>query len=173
MNKGMLSAGIIILALMSLLLVNVLSNYSTGSEVDFYLVKETTENALRDSLDDIFYSQHGVLRMDREKFVESFIRRFADNVDTTRNYTIGFYGLNEVPPKVSVRVDSLTVLSFDGDHGNISTTINQLVEMPITVDDYLANEIKDEDSPIGSPMITNSENSTATNIIELFPNGGN
>ena len=41
MNKVMLTVGIIVLALMGLLLINLISNYSTGSELDYYLVKET------------------------------------------------------------------------------------------------------------------------------------
>ena len=38
MNKGMLSVGIIMLSIIALLLLNVLSNYSTGGELDYYLV---------------------------------------------------------------------------------------------------------------------------------------
>ena len=38
MNKGMLSVGIILLSVVALLLLNVLSNYSTGGELDYYLV---------------------------------------------------------------------------------------------------------------------------------------
>ena len=45
MNKGMLSVGIILLSVIALLLLNVLSNYSTGGELDYYLVKETVDAA--------------------------------------------------------------------------------------------------------------------------------
>ena len=45
MNKGMLTAGIILLSVIALLLINVLTNYSSGSELDYYLVKETTNAA--------------------------------------------------------------------------------------------------------------------------------
>lgn len=51
MNKGMLTVGIIMLSLMALLLINVISNYSTGGELDYYLVKETTEAAMEDAID--------------------------------------------------------------------------------------------------------------------------
>ena len=111
MNKGMLTVGIILLSVIALLLINVLSNYSTGSELDYYLVKETTDAAMEDAIDLLFYRNCGIYRIDKEKFVESFLYRFADGVDTTRDYTVGFYDINEVPPKVSVKVDSLTVLS--------------------------------------------------------------
>ncbi len=112
MNKGMLTVGIILLSVIALLLINVLSNYSTGSELDYYLVKETTNAAMTDAQDYDYLRTCGVPRIDKEKFVESFILRLADNVDTTRGYTVSFYDINEVPPKVSVKVDSSTVLKF-------------------------------------------------------------
>lgn len=51
MNKGMLTVGIIMLALMGLLLINVISNYSTGNELDYYLVKETVVASIDDAID--------------------------------------------------------------------------------------------------------------------------
>ena len=51
MNKGMLTVGIILLSVIALLLINVLTNYSTGSELDYYLVKETTNAAMTDAQD--------------------------------------------------------------------------------------------------------------------------
>ena len=112
MNKGMLTVGIILLSVTALLLINVLTNYSTGSELDYYLVKETTNAAMTDAQDYDYLRTCGVPRIDKEKFVESFILRLADNVDTTRGYKVSFYDINEVPPKVSVKVDSSTVLKF-------------------------------------------------------------
>ena len=114
MNKGMLTVGIILLAIISLLLINVINNYETGGELDYYLVKETTEAAMEDSIDVEYYRLNSLIRIDKEKFVENFLRRFADSVDSTRSYRIKFYDINEVPPKVSVKVDSLTVLSVKG-----------------------------------------------------------
>lgn len=113
MNKSILSVGIIFLALIALLLLQVLTNFSTGSELDYYLVKETTDAAMKDAIDLSYYRNCGLYRIDKEKFVESFLYRFASNVDTTRGYKIGFYDINEVPPKVSVKVDSLTTLAFN------------------------------------------------------------
>ena len=130
MNKSMLTVGIILLSLISLLLINVISNYSTGGELDYYLVKETTEAAMEDAVDIEYYRLNSQLRIDKEKFVESFLRRFADSVDATRSYTLSFYDINEVPPKVSVKVDSNTVLSFSGQAANISTALDAILETP-------------------------------------------
>ncbi len=134
MNKGMLTIGIILLSLIALLLVNVLTNYSTGSELDYYLVKETTDAAMKDALDISFYRNCGVYRIDKEKFVESFLYRFADSVDNTRNYVVGFYDINEAPPKVSVKVDSKTVLGVkangkgDAEQQDITTSYDAVME---------------------------------------------
>jgi len=149
MNKGMLTVGVILLSLIALLLINVLSNYSTGSELDYYLVKETTDAAMVDAIDESYLRTCGLYRIDKEKFVESFLYRFADSVDVTRNYKIGFYDINEVPPKVSVKVDSATVLKFeakgadasgktkssgDGDDANISTNYDAILESKYVTD---------------------------------------
>ena len=113
MNKGMLTIGIILLSLITLLLINVLNDYMTGGELDYYLVKETADAAIEDAMDDSYLRTCGLPRMDKEKFVESFIVRFVESVDANREYDLKFYDLNEVPPKVSVQVDSLTALSFN------------------------------------------------------------
>ncbi len=153
MNKGFLTVGIILLAIIALLIINVLSNYSTGSEVDYYLVKETAEAAMEDSLDNAFYAEHGRYRMDKDYFVESFIRRFASNVNTTRDYKISFYSMNEVPPKVSIKVDSLTTLSVKDNNGNkeaanIQTTINELVVSDREMDNYIQYQINNPKSSL-------------------------
>ena len=152
MNKAMLTVGIIILSLATLLMINIISNYSSGSELDYYLVKETSEAAMIDAIDVKYYRENGLLRMDKEKFVESFIRRFADSVDTTRNYQLSFYDLNEVPPKVSVKVDSSTVLSFKGDNLNMTTQMDAILENTYDYDPLVTNELEDPDSDFGKSL---------------------
>ena len=149
MNKAMLTVGIIILSLATLLMINIISNYSSGSELDYYLVKETSEAAMVDAIDVKYYRENGLLRIDKEKFVESFVRRFADSVDTTRNYQLSFYDLNEVPPKVSVKVDSSTVLSFKGSNLEMSTQLDAILENTYKTDPLVNNELSDPNSDLG------------------------
>ena len=82
MNKSILAVGIIFLSLIALLLLQVLNNYSSGSELDYYLVKETADAAMIDSMDSDFESACGLYRIDKEKFIENFIYRFANSVDS-------------------------------------------------------------------------------------------
>ena len=129
MNKGMLTVGIILLSIIALLMINVLTNFSTGSELDYYLVKETTDAAIEDSIDLVYLRTCGLYRIDKEKFVENFLYRFANSVDSTRDYNIKFYDINEVPPKVSVKVDSLTVLSVkSGDNKQAAESYDAILE---------------------------------------------
>lgn len=152
MNKAMLTVGITILSLATLLMINIISNYSSGSELDYYLVKETSEAAMIDAIDVGYYRENGLLRIDKEKFVESFIRRFADSVDNTRNYQVSFYDLNEVPPKVSVKVDSSTVLSFKGSNLEMSTQLDGILENTYDQDPLVTNELKNPDSDLGKAI---------------------
>ena len=158
MNKSMLTVGIILLSLISLLLINVIRNYSTGGELDYYLVKETTEAAMEDAVDIEYYRLNSQLRIDKEKFVESFLRRFADSVDATRSYTISFYDINEVPPKVSVKVDSNTVLSFSGQAANISTALDAILETDYTEDPFTENALKDHTDSTGMSIEDREKN---------------
>lgn len=133
MNKGILAVGIILLALIALNLLNVLNNYSTGSELDYYLLKETTDASMVDALDKQYLKVCGLYRIDKEKFVESFLYRFANNIDASRGYDIGFYDINEVPPKVSIKIDSHTSLMFNTRNGDrvvpqISTSYDAVLE---------------------------------------------
>ena len=154
MNKSFLTIGIIFLALIALLLLQVLNNYSTGSELDYYLVKETTDAAIVDAMNDDFYHLCGVPRIDKEKFVESFLYRFAVSVDATRTYDIGFYDINECPPKVSIKVDSLTVLSFKDNGGNskeaanITTNYDAIVESEYSEDVIAKMNMNNENTDI-------------------------
>ena len=133
---------------------NVLINYETGGELDYYLVKETTESAMQDAVDVEYYRQNLLIRIDKEKFVENFLRRFADSVDATRGYTIRFYDINEVPPKVSVKVDSYTVLSFDNQSPDISTSYDAIIETDYKTNPKAEVELKDPNSNVGKGVLT-------------------
>lgn len=158
MNKAMLAVGIIILGLVALLLINILTNYSTGGELDFYLVKETADAAALDAIDNTYLRTCGLIRIDKEKFVESFVLRFANSVDGTRSYNIKFYDINEVPPKASIKVDSLTVLSINANGkgegeaysgpkaADITTSYDLIVESTNNIDFPTEEALKNIDS---------------------------
>ena len=139
MNKPMLLIGIIIMALMGFFAVNMVTSQQTGSELDYYLLKDTTEAAMNDAIDYDFYSNNGVVRMDKEKFLESFVRRFADSVDGTRDYNIDVYDLNETPPKVSFKISSKSSSASKNNSTDITTNVDMIIESKNKTDTYTTN----------------------------------
>ncbi len=137
MSKGMLIVGIILLAIITFGVVNIVQNYQTGNELDYYLLRETTEAAMTDAVDVGYYRLSGLLRIDKEKFVESFVRRFSENVSNSRTYDIGFYDINETPPKVSVLVKSETAASINGESLTLSNKIDVILESKYHENQYV------------------------------------
>lgn len=81
-------------------------NVTNTDEHNYTLLKETTENAMVDAFDVAEYRATGIIRINREKFVENFIRRFSENAQLSNTYVIEFYDIVEEPPKVSLQVKS-------------------------------------------------------------------
>lgn len=96
---------IIMLGVFVAVIMMLISNVTTQNTQEYYLIKEVTEAAMIDSINLGYYRKYGELKIDREKFVESFLRRFAENVSFD-TYQIDFYDIYEAPPKVSVKVTS-------------------------------------------------------------------
>lgn len=121
--------GIIILAVLALAVANVINQYSQGKEMDEQLLNETTKAAMIDSIDLGYYRiSGGLIRCDREKFLESFVRRFAESVTSTTDYKIRILDFNETPPKVSIQIGTGTVAQIAGDDFDIVNQIDAIIE---------------------------------------------
>lgn len=140
MNKAMVTIGIILMFILGVLAINLITSQQTGQELDYYLLKDTTEAAMQDSIMTAeFYGDTGLHRMDKERFVESFIRRFADSVDATRKYDIYFVDLNETPPKASVRIVSKSNYLNKNEATTIDTSVDMIIETTYQNDQYTTN----------------------------------
>lgn len=89
---------------MLIVLIYFFQSITTTDEHNYYLLKETTEAAMIDAVDMADYRVNNVISINREKFVEAFVRRFSENADLSNTYVIEIYDVNETPPKVSLRV---------------------------------------------------------------------
>lgn len=99
-----ISAGVLIIGLIFFM-----QKITNTSEQNYTLIKETTQAAMSDAFDYASYMNDGkTIRINREVFVESFIRRFAQNASLTNRYEIEIYDVNEYPPKVSLKVKTKT-----------------------------------------------------------------
>ena len=79
------------------------------------LLKEVTEAAMYDAVDVRAYKAYGTVSISREKFVESFVRRFSESVSLGNTYVIKIYDVNETPPKVSLKVSTKLRSNVTGD----------------------------------------------------------
>lgn len=101
-------------------------------EHNYHLLKEATEAAMYDALDLASYRNEGIIRIDREKFAENFLRRFAESATLANTYKIEIFDINEMPPKVSIRVSSAETTNLTGEilEFEISNELDAILETP-------------------------------------------
>ena len=97
---------LVLLGILVVVIMLLVRNLTTTSTQDYYLLKEITDASLVDAVDYNYYRNYGEIRINKEKFYESFLRRFAETANLSTTYTISFYGVYEAPPKVSVEIKS-------------------------------------------------------------------
>ena len=140
MNKGILAAGAIMLAIMARAAVNIINNYSSSNELTESLLRDTIESAMLDAVNLAYYRvSGGVIRMDTEKFLENFTRRFAESVSSNKDYKIRVYDVYEIPPKVTIAVGSKTTATFQGEDFDIVNRISGIIETKYS-ENQLLNE---------------------------------
>lgn len=107
-------------------------NITSIDEQNYNLLRETTEAAMYDAIDLATYRRDGTIRIDREKFVENFVRRFAEGAQLSQNYKIEIFDVNETPPKVTIRVSSNLASNVTGEiiEFDISNRLSAILETP-------------------------------------------
>ena len=134
MNSSMWMYFFIVMGILGIVLINIFGHVVISNEQNYYLLKEISEAAMVDAVDLKAYrdgvgwdgvtedtdpeSMHclegipGTVRIVKEKFVESFVRRFANSADLSRKYKIIINDIDECPPKVTVTLVSTEKFSF-------------------------------------------------------------
>ncbi len=133
MNKSFWGVFVIMLGVTSIILIVLFQSITNSDEHNSQLLKEVTEAAMWDSVDYGYYRSHGAYKINKEKFVETFIRRFAASAQTSgKEYKIDFLDVNELPPKVSIRVTSTvkggSVLGVIGNSTTYDFTLNNTID---------------------------------------------
>lgn len=105
MHESFWGTFIISIGLVIIAIIFFLQKVTNSSEETYILLKETTEAAMRDAFDLSAYMEDGeTIRINREFFVESFIRRFSQNASLANTYVVEIYDVNEYPPKASIKL---------------------------------------------------------------------
>lgn len=124
---------LIMLGVFVVVIMMLISSVTTQNTEDYYLIREVTEAAMVDAVNYGYYRKYGELKIDREKFIESFIRRFAENV-SLNTYEISFYDIYEAPPKVSVKVSSSSrsfIIAGDQTSFDIVNKVDAVLEQAV------------------------------------------
>ena len=132
---GLISLGLVILAVLMLT-----QRISTRSEEDFYLGREVLASAMIDAVDYGTFRNTGELVMVEEKFVEIFIRRFAESVSGSKSYKLDFYDIREYPPKASVRIrtgSGSTTVGSDSFEVSVDTLLSGVLETVIERNEFM------------------------------------
>ena len=109
---------IIMFGIIAIVLIFFMQRTSISDQHNYTLLRETAEAAMYDAIDEAEFEKNGIIKINQEKFVENFLRRFAENASLSRTYVIDIYDINEEPPKVSIKVSSTEkgtseILEFD------------------------------------------------------------
>lgn len=132
MKWSFATVGLIVLGLIGIGVIMLFQQLTTSSENDYYLLKEITNAAMVDSIDIAYYRETGDLKIVREKFVENFTRRYSEStLFIGTSYTISFYDIMEVPPKVTILIDTGLEqyrIFNDVDNYNVQNTLTGILE---------------------------------------------
>jgi len=109
---------IIMFGIIAIIFIFFMQRATTTDQHNYTLLRETTEAAMYDAIDVNVYNEEGIVKINQQKFIESFLRKFAENASLSRTYKIDIYDINEEPPKVSLKVSSTEkgsseIVSFD------------------------------------------------------------
>jgi hypothetical protein len=122
---------VVTLGIIGIAVVNAFQNITTTNEENYYLLKEVTEAAMFDSVDMGYYRATGEIKIMKEKFVEDFVRRFSESFGKNNTYNIAFYDIIELPPKVSIGLNTgqnVRIYNFNAVDFKIQNQINAILE---------------------------------------------
>lgn len=108
MKESIWGYWIVVLGISIISVMILLQSYSTTNEQDYFLIKSVLQSSMLEAVDYGYFSDTGKMKMNKEKFVENFVRRFSETVNIQKEYDINFYNIYEMPPAASVSVKSNT-----------------------------------------------------------------
>lgn len=97
---------LILLGVFVIIVMLLIQNVTATNTQNSSTLEEIAQAAMIDAVDYSYYRTYGEVKINKEKFMEVFIRRMAETFTGSTTYTIEFYDIYECPPKVSVKVTS-------------------------------------------------------------------
>ena len=151
-----------------------IQSFTSTNTQDYYLIKEISEASMVDAIDYGYYRTYGELKMNKEKFYEVFLRRFAEEASFSTTYTIEFTEVYEAPPKIGVKVSSKSGafnVSGDSTTFDIVNKVDAILESKVDPVNNTSVE-EDENRYTGAGTITQPNQENPSNPTEETPNSG-
>ena len=125
---------VIVLGVVAIAVIWFIANSTRTDQHNFYLLRETVEASMLDSVDLAVYRQTGEIEINEATFIENFLRRFANNADLSNTYVIEIYDISTKPQKVSMKVSSASDVTATGDiiSFNMINNIDAILETTYT-----------------------------------------
>ena len=132
MKWSFYSSGMVMFGLVGMGIIVLFIQLTVNSDEEYYLLKEVTEASMMDSIDITYYRNTGNIKIIKEKFAESFFRRFAQSTNNNANsYQIKISNIVESTPKVSVEITSelgkRTIFKSRDDY-NVYSDLDAIIE---------------------------------------------
>lgn len=102
---------------------------TTNTTQDYLNIKEIAEASMLEAVDYGYYRDYNEVKMNKEKFMEVFIRMLSDTMTSLDKYEVNFYGIYEAPPKVSVEVKSNSGTDFVSTGYDVVTRLDAIIQI--------------------------------------------
>lgn len=110
-------------------LITTVNGITVNETQDSYAIREIVDASMMESVDWAYYRDYNEIKIDKEKFMEVFIRRLPTALGVNGTYEVNFYAIYEAPPKVSVEIRSNSGTDFInvGDY-DTTTRISSIIQ---------------------------------------------
>ena len=103
---------------------------TTNTTQDRYAIREITDAAMLEAVDYAYYRDYNEVKINKEKFMEVFLRMTAEVMGANDTYEVNFYAIYEAPPKVSVEIKSSSGTNFiSTDDYDTTTRIDAIIQI--------------------------------------------
>ncbi|MCM1053156.1 MAG: DUF5411 family protein [Ruminococcus sp.] len=102
---------------------------TTNSTQDNLSLREITEASMLEAVDYGYYRDYNEIKINKEKYMEVFIRMLAETMGATDTYEVNFYGIYEAPPKVSVELKSNSGTSFVSTGYDLVSRLDAIIQI--------------------------------------------
>ena len=135
MKESMWGYMVIVLGVLAIGVIWFIANSTRTDQHNFNLLRETVEASMLDAVDLSIYRETGEVEINETMFIESFLRRFADNADLSNMYVIEIYDISTKPPKVSMKISSTANTTSTGEilEFDMVNNIDAILETTYTI----------------------------------------